>query len=426
MDVAKQLYSTLNRLAETDVKMGRTSGFQYIDSRPVVCGSEHAFRIPRGFSTRQIENAIDTLIAAVGAPVELIDRGGAVIVRVVETDLPKVIRPRLADVKPDRLLIGYNRLQQPIYHPLNAHILCGGASNAGKTDGLRWWLYQLHHQGYDIRIADLKGFSFFPFERLPRVRIAKTLPEAHDMLIESVVELEERKERVIRSRSRDIIRTFQPVVFVIDEAAALAPKQNSGRSRKLAESCDEAIAYFGQQAREPQMVMLYCTQRPSVDVINLQFRANVEAMIAFRTRDKENSRLIIGKEGAERISPTTPGRCIYAYDRDHTLQVPYVGGDSEWDAFLKPLRTEVIEGGSSKRAETPRQYIDGVIAGSSSNNAAVSGTERRARSAEESVGPVTGNGGRRARPVGISRQGKDMGSNARGAQANRMYTDSIE
>lgn len=380
LNVKKQLFNALNRLVEVDIGLNRTKGFQYLDSREVICGSEHAFRIPSGCSVCDIQTAIDTLIAAAGAPVELIDRAGVVIVRMVEKDFPKKLGYEPEHIKSDEILIGYDRLRKPVYHPLNTHILCGGASGSGKTDGLRWWVYQLIQQGYEVRICDLKGFSFFPFESVPGVSVAKSIHEARDMLVESFEELQTRKEQVIRARSREIIQTFRPVVVVIDEAATLAPKQNRGKWFKLAEECDQVIAYFGQQAREPRMFMIYSTQRPSVDVINLQFRANVEAMIAFRTQDKYNSTMIVGKEGAERILPTTPGRCIYNYDRDHYLQVPYIGNDANWERLLTPLKTEVVQNGRSARAESPRTYLDGSFESAGSDDTATGDTESIPRS----------------------------------------------
>lgn len=423
---AKQIYNTLNKLVESDIQNGRTKGFQYLDYREVRCGSEYAFRLPRGYNCRKVHEALDSLIAAVGAPVDLIDRGGAVVVRVVEKDFPKKIGYKPDDLLPDRILIGYDRLMKPIYHPLNTHLLVGGASGSGKTDGLRFWLYQLVLQGYDIRICDLKGFSFFPFEPLPSIHIAKSLRESHDILQDGVDELYNRKERVIRSRSRDIIKTFKPIVYVIDEAAALAPKQNAGLAKKLAQNCDDAISFFGQQAREPRMFMIYCTQRPSMDVINLQFRANVEAMIAFRCRDEQNSKMILGREGAEQINPTTPGRCIYTYDRDYTLQVPFIGDDSKWSELLQPLRTEVIDHGRSNRAETPRIYLDGVVQSADSDDEANRHVKHFDQPEQKGIVPAAGAGDGGTGQKRVSPKRKNMDAHTGRPETPEVYTDELE
>jgi S-DNA-T family DNA segregation ATPase FtsK/SpoIIIE len=326
----------------SDLQAG-SKGFVFLDERELKYAYESAWRIPTGYSFIDVRRQQGALTASCGAIVELEDRGGAVIVRVVKEDFPKHVQLNAADLTHDRLLVGYNRRLDPIYHPLNTHLLVGGASRSGKTDWLRFIVYQLHLQGYDIRICDLKGFSFFPFEGLPRLTIAKSLVESLDLLGESYAELEERKMLIQKSRSRAVIQSFQPIVVIIDEAASLSPSQNSGHMKAMAEECDNVISVFGQQGREPRIFMIYSTQRPDADVVNKQFKANVEASIAFRCKDEINSRIILGRGGAEDISPDTPGRCIYSYDRDHLLQVPYVGDDEAWETLLKPTK-EAQEG----------------------------------------------------------------------------------
>lgn len=419
-----KLFLALNRLAESDVKMRKSNGFKLIQSRDIECGSEHAYRLPLGFSVEDVLSKSDTLVAAVGAPVEIVDRGGAVVVRVVKKDFPVRLKVQEEHIHAKGLLIGYDRLMNPLYHPLNTHILVGGASGSGKTDAVRFWIWQLSRQGYDVRICDLKGFSFLEFERLPNVQVAKSLGESRDMLVDSVYELMDRQEKIIRMRSREIIKSFKPIVLIIDEAASLAPRQNQGKAKKLADECDQAISLFGQQAREPRMSMIYCTQRPSMDVINLQFRANVEAMVAFRCRDKENSKMIIGKEGAERISPATPGRCIYAFERDHNLQVPFVGDDTAWNKLLTP-KVEVLHHGSSHRAEPQRIYIEGIVTGSDRDDHSAFSPKQFPESKEKIIQPIKGT---RREPVGsveVARQRESVVTRQKRATTTTVYADEI-
>jgi DNA segregation ATPase FtsK/SpoIIIE, S-DNA-T family len=416
--VLSQISKVLWRIVETDIKNVKTFGFEHLASRKVACGSEHAFRLPIGYSARDVFSRMDQIQSAVGAPVELIDRAGAVILRVVENPMPVQIGFKNSDLKSKDILIGYDRLYKPVYHPLNTHVLVGGASGSGKTDGLRFWMYQLLLQGYEIRICDLKGFSFFPFEHLPNVSVAKNIVQAHEMMVESYIQLEQRKDAVIRTRDRELVNSFRPVVLIIDEAAALAPTQNRGRTKKLAEECDEVVSFFGQQAREPKMFMIYSTQRPSREVINLQFRANCEAMIAFRCRDVENSRLIIGKEGAEQISPLTPGQCIYSMSRDHHLQVPYIGSDSAWSELLKPLRTEVIQ--SAERTELSRLYPESTGTRSDGQHETTGDTQRLTRFTEKSIEPAAKTRDRRQSVIELPRSRETV------ATQETIYSDSIE
>lgn len=357
MSYRGRIQSVLNRIIkESDRKEGLH--FKFEAERTHKNAYEAAFRIPLGYTYFHVKRQLYALSAACGGIVETDDRGGVVIIRVYAQDLPTFIPLNETHLRMDRLLIGYNRHSEPLYHPLNTHLLVAGASNSGKTDWIRFTLYQLWLQQYEIYIADLKGFSFFSFDGLPRITIAKNIYESLSLLDAAYAELERRKEIVQLHRSREVIKTFRPIAIIVDEAASLSPSQHSGDLKKLAKRCDDIISVFGQQGREPKMFMIYTTQRPDMDVINKQYKANVEASIAFRTKDEINSRIILGRGGAEKISPDTPGRCIYAYDRDHILQVPYVGDDYAWDAVLAKNKTEVMQIGVSQRKPHERVVID--------------------------------------------------------------------
>jgi S-DNA-T family DNA segregation ATPase FtsK/SpoIIIE len=368
MSYRGRIQTVLNRIVkESDRKEGYA--FKFEADRTVKNAYEAAFRIPIGYTYYNVKRQLYALSAACGGIVETDDRGGVVIVRVYVTDLPKSVPFVEADILHDRLLIGYNRNGEPVYHPLNTHLLVAGASRAGKTDWVRMTVYQQWLQGYEIYICDLKGFSFFPFEVLPRITIAKSIEESEQLLTEVYNELNRRKQIVQMYRSREIIKTFRPIAVIVDEGASLSPSQHSGKMKKIATTCDEIISVFGQQGREPKIFCIYATQRPDMDVINKQYKANVEASIAFRTKDETNSRIILGRGGAEKISPDTPGRCIYAYDRDHMLQVPYVGDDDAWDEVLAKHKTEVMELGTSERKPHDRIIIDAECAAIGDNGA---------------------------------------------------------
>lgn len=345
-----RIQNVLNRVIKVaDRKNGQH--FRFITERSLDTVYESAWLVPAGYSILNVRPRLKTISAACGAIVELDDRGGVIIIRVVIEDLPKHVHFVESDLRPDRLLIGYYRQREPVYHPLHSHLLVGGASGAGKTDFLRLVIYQLVLQGYDVRIVDMKGFSFMPFEAVPGITVARNPIEAMEMLAKTFRELERREQLVIQRRNRDIIKSFRPIVMIVDEAAQIAPGQNSGDARKIAKVCDEYCAKISQKGREPRVQLIYCTQRPDADIVNPQVKANVEAAIAFRCKTRTNSTIILDRPGAEEISPDTPGRCIYSSTRDIMTQVPYVGDDDDWNELLIPLKTEVeYEGRSTRRA----------------------------------------------------------------------------
>ena len=419
MSLSRQLHTALTTVA---------NGITYIDSRPVLCGSEYAYRLPVGLSCRDIEKRVDVLAAAVGAPVELIDRGGAVIVRVVEKDFPGKIKYDPDHLKDDRLLIGYNRLMKPIYHRL-MHLLVGGASRAGKTVWLRWVLYQLVRMEATIKIADLKGFSFFPFETVPSVEIAKDLEQAADMLFAALTELERRENVIINTRNRSLAAKFTPYVVVIDEAAQISPKMNKSnkKAKGYADFCDEAIARLAQKGAETRVILIYCTQKPTADIVNGQVKANVETALSFRTNTYQESGVILGAQGAEKISIATPGRCIYRAETFHTLQVPFISErDEEWEKLLAPHKTEVLHGGHSERAESPKRYLDGVVSGAGSDDQAVGDVKREFTAEKEGVRHPPGLGAGALTGIALPRTGKGMAAHQKGTNDLRYVSCEID
>lgn len=402
-------------------------GFTFIDSRAVICGSEHAFRLPMGKCALDVQSRIDTLAAVVGAPIELVDRGGAVVLRVVEKDYPAKLPFNEAHLESDKLLIGYNRLFKPVYHrPM--HLLAGGAAGSGKTVWLRFILYQLSRMKAIVKIADLKGFSFFPFEALPYFEVAKTLEDTADLLQAACAELERREQLVMRTRNRDVLKHEPYYVVVIDEAAQIAPKMYSSKDKKsYASFCDECVARIAQKGREPKVILIYCTQRPDATILNGQVKSNVEAAISFRTYTNYDSRIILNTEGAERISVSTPGRCIFRGEQLQTLQVPFISEDDrEWNRLLAPQKVEVLDYGKSHRAESPRQYIEGSFSSASSNNEAASNTQRLVGPKEKGITADTGTGKRKAGAGVLPPARKSVGAYAQGSAVNGGYTDEIE
>jgi S-DNA-T family DNA segregation ATPase FtsK/SpoIIIE len=417
MHTAKKLLLALNKIEP---------GFTFIAERQVVCGTEHAFRLPMGKCANDVQKVIDTIGAAAGAPVEIVDRGGAVVLRVVEKDFPLKMPFKEEHFQRDRLLLGYDRLHNPVYLNL-MHQLIGGASGAGKTMLLRFLLYQMQRIGAIIKIVDMKGFSFFPFEPFRNVTIAKNLESAADLLHAAAEELEARESRIIMARDRSLTRSFTPYVIVIDEAAQIAPKMYSGKMKEYARYCDETCARISQKGRESKVFLIYCTQKPSHDIVNGQVKANVESAIAFRTNNHYESKVILDDTGAERISVLTRGRCIFRFDRTLTVQVPFIGeDDADWAALLEPLKVEVLHHGSSKRAEPPRKYIEGSFTSADRDHEAAGDAQRFTGSAEKGVAHPSRARGRATSQRGVPPQGKGVVAHQARAAAHEHYTDEVE
>jgi S-DNA-T family DNA segregation ATPase FtsK/SpoIIIE len=326
--------------------------WSYLDSRETEYLIEYAYEVPIGLSFNDLEKQGDAIAASVGVEVDLINRGGAVVISIPKKDFPIEIKYKkeyLELTKGNDVLLGFDKNMTPIKHSFKVpHLMIGGMSGYGKTDLIRWIVFQLISrftpEQLQIQIIDMKGFSFLPFRNIPHItRIARDLPSALSALKTGYRLMNERSNQVWEDGNRKKVKSFKWHIVLIDEASQIAPELIRDRGLKaLASKCDSYAAAISCIGREAKVGLIYCTQRPDSTIINPQVKANMDASICFKTKTSSNSKIILDRDGAEKLPCGIAGRAIYSSDEMTTFQVPYIGDDEAWEKLLKPYHQEVI------------------------------------------------------------------------------------
>lgn len=194
------------------------------------------------------------------------------------------------------------------------HLLVAGATGSGKSVLLRGLLCCLvtarSPLELQLLIIDPKQVDFLPFRGLMHL--------VGDGVISDAAQAIEELQRVLDeqiSRRRDILAAdgatsaiefyerggrldqLPQMVVLVDEFAELA----ASLDRKRREAFLSLIQRYGQLTRAFGIYLVLATQRPSVQVITGDIKANLTARVALKTQSGTDSMTILGRAGAEAL-----------------------------------------------------------------------------------------------------------------------------
>jgi S-DNA-T family DNA segregation ATPase FtsK/SpoIIIE len=229
------------------------------------------------------------------------------------------------------IALGQDISGQPVYADLAKmpHLLVAGATGAGKSVGLNVMLTSLLYKRtpeevrllmIDPKVVELKVYDDIPHMLLP---VVTDMNKASLALRWAVDEMERRYQLFADGGTRDITSYNRKVEKVLagelpleklgrstDESAALPQKlpyivvvvdEFADLMMVAAKDAEASIARLAQKARAAGIHVILATQRPSVDVITGVIKANFPCRMAFKVSQREDSKTILGRQGAEHL-----------------------------------------------------------------------------------------------------------------------------
>lgn len=201
------------------------------------------------------------------------------------------------------LILGVDENGDSIYTDLSKapHILVGGTTGSGKSELLHTFIASLivgmPYTGVQLLIIDPKRAEYAPYKNRDRIRLITEMSKAVEYLNRSVAIMEKRYKELEKHKAKDIYKyngdmDMHPIVIIIDELADLIMTYPE---------VEESIVRIAQKARACGIHLIIGTQSPRRNVVTGLIQTNMPTKIALHTADQIESRIILGRAGAEHL-----------------------------------------------------------------------------------------------------------------------------
>lgn len=213
------------------------------------------------------------------------------------------------------------------------HLLIAGATGQGKSVCLNDILISLMEakrpQELGLLLIDPKQVELSVYQKAKPYLlqpVCTTVQDAYQQLANLILTMELRYTLLAKEGVRNIEEynakvadnPLQYFVCVIDEYGDLVMQAGNAFTN--------AICRLAQKSRAVGIHLIISTQRPSVRIVTGDIKANFPTRIAFRTVTSTDSKVVLGKKGAEKL--TSKGDMLF-FNGEETVRVqcPYVSTD---------------------------------------------------------------------------------------------------
>ena len=278
--------------------------------------------------------------------------------RFVGVDLPRTepqtIRltdalDQLPQTQPYELMvaIGQNVAGEIIMRDLSRlpHMLVAGHTGGGKSVFLASLITSLiwRHSAETLRLilVDPKLMDFPVFEPLPHLyegRVIYDPAAAIDVLRWLIEEESDRRARIMRKTGNRKIESYYRhypreslprIVVIVDEFADIM----NSLERRERQDFERQINRLAATGRARGIHLVLATQRPTVDVISGNIKANIPARVSFQLTTQTDSRTILDRAGAEAL--LGQGDMLFGADNQIERLQGYFATDEELEQIVE-------------------------------------------------------------------------------------------
>jgi DNA segregation ATPase FtsK/SpoIIIE, S-DNA-T family len=204
----------------------------------------------------------------------------------------------------DLLILAPSRLHAP-------HTLIAGSTGSGKSVLMQNIILSIAvtnrpDQARIILIDPKQGVDYFAFEDLPHLRggIIEQQDEALAQIDNLVQEMDARYVHMRQARAANI-HIYNQKVPATDRMSALWLIHDEFAEWMLTEEYKKEVASavqrLGVKARAAGIYLVFAAQRPEVNVMPMQLRANLGNRLILRVDSEGTSEISLGDKGAERL-----------------------------------------------------------------------------------------------------------------------------
>lgn len=186
----------------------------------------------------------------------------------------------------------------------NPHMLVAGTTGSGKSSLLHVMIANAIKRGdVDLYLSDPKnGVEFWQYHKFAR-KIASNYKETIDIVNFLHSKMEKRYEQLRQMNLRSIEQKptlFNKTMLIVDEVSDLMIYDRD-KKNPMRGTFENKLISLAQKSRAAGIYLVIATQRPSIDVITGNIKANFPARIACKVATAVDSRVILDEVGAENL-----------------------------------------------------------------------------------------------------------------------------